>query len=190
MTAQDAVSKIKLLLGLNETTEKFAMTTLVDGTQVETEGEFVEGATLMVVTEEGSIQAPAGMHETTDGKLITVDEAGVIVKIEEVSAEPMEEEEIKEEVKEEVKEEMMEEVEIEVPAEVAPMVTEEVVTAIVEALAPVLDEVKTLTEEMKKMKEQYAKFSKEPAAPKVKRNDFAAEKLTAVDRLMKIRKNK
>lgn len=185
MNANEAVSKIRLLLGLNESTFKFATATLVDGTEVKTEGELVEGASLMVVTPEGEIAAPFGIHETTDNMLITVDEAGVIVKIEEKVAEAAEDETKDEEVEVE-----MEEVEVEVPAEVAPVLTEEVVQAVVEVLAPVVAEIQDIAQELKKVKAQFQAFKAEPAAKKVKRNDFAAEKSSAVDRILKIRNQK
>ena len=180
MTSSEAVSKIRLLLGLNEATIKFASATLVDGTVVETEGEMTEGSALMVVTEEGSIPAPAGVHETSEGMIITVDEAGVITSIEETAPEAVEE----------TPAEMEEEVTVEVPEEVAPVLTEEVVQAVVEAITPVVEEVAAIAEELKKMKAQFQAFAAEPAAKKVKRNDFSAEKETAVDRIIKIRKSK
>ena len=98
MNAEQAVSKIRLLLGLNEATYKFATATLVDSTEVMTEGELVEGASLMVVTPEGNMPAPAGIHQTTTDLLITVDESGTITKIEEVAAEAPAEEVVTEEV--------------------------------------------------------------------------------------------
>lgn len=182
MNANEAVSKIRVLLGLNENTFTFATATLVDGTEVKTEGELVEGASLMVVTPEGEVSAPAGVHETSTGLLITVDENGSIVKIEESVAEATEEE-----TKEEVE---MEEVEVVVPEEVAPVLTEEVVQAVVEALAPVVEEVAQIAEELKKMKAQFQAFKAEPAAKPVKRNDFSAERASAVDRILQIRKQK
>lgn len=183
MNAEQAVSKIRLLLGLNEATYKFATATLVDSTEVMTEGELVEGASLMVVTPEGNMPAPAGIHQTTTDLLITVDESGTITKIEEVVAEAPAEEVVTEEV-------AMEEVEVEVPAEVAPILTEEVVQAVVEALAPVVEEVAAIAEELKKMKAQFQAFKAEPAATKIKRNDFSAERTSAVDRILQIRKQK
>jgi len=102
MKAVDAIKQIKVMLGMdtevvenNETVEttpaeteiELAEATLVDGTIVKAES-LTEGAALFVVTEEGEIPAPVGVHETTDGKLITVEEEGIIAKVEE---KPMEE---------------------------------------------------------------------------------------------------
>lgn len=186
MSPNEAVMKIRLLLGLNESTHKFATATLVDGTKVKTEGELEVGASLMVVTADGDVKAPEGMHETTEGALVTVDEAGVIVKIEEKVTEtaaykPKEGEETKHK---------MEEVEVEVPNEVSEVLTEEVVQAIVEALAPMVAEIQEIAEELKKVKEQFSSFKAEPAAQKVKRNDFSAERISAVDRILKLRNTK
>ena len=183
MNANEAVSKIRLLLGLNEATFTFATAVLVDGTEVKTEGEMVEGAAVMVVTEEGNIPAPAGIHETTEGMMITVDESGVITKIEEAAPAATEETPVEEVA-------MEEEVTVEIPEEVAPVMTEEVVQAVVEAIAPIVEEVAAITAELKEMKAKFQAFSAEPAAKKVTRNDFTSERLSAVDRIAKIRKNK
>jgi hypothetical protein len=185
MNANEAVSKIRLLLGLNEATFTFATAVLVDGSEVKTEGEMVEGASLMVVTPEGDVPCPAGIHETDGGLLITIDEAGTITAIEEKAAEAASEEEV---VTEEVA--MEEEVTVEIPEEVAPVMTEEVVQAVVEAIAPIVEEVAAITAELKEMKAKFQAFSAEPAAKKVTRNDFTSERLSAVDRIAKIRKNK
>jgi hypothetical protein len=184
MNANEAVSKIRLLLGLNEATFTFATAVLVDGSEVKTEGEMVEGASLMVVTPEGDVPCPAGIHETDGGLLITIDEAGTITAIEEKAAETAPEEVVTEEVA------MEEEVTVEIPEEVAPVMTEEVVQAVVEAIAPIVEEVAAITAELKEMKAKFQAFSAEPAAKKVTRNDFTSERLSAVDRIAKIRKNK
>ena len=93
MQANEAITKINLLLGLNEETveetvvvetakAEFAMATLADGTEVKVEGEFEEGKACFVETEEGDIPAPAGKHQMADDTLITIDESGKIVAIE------------------------------------------------------------------------------------------------------------
>lgn len=97
MKAVDAIKQIKVMLGMDtevavnseivettpaETEIELAEATLVDGTIVKAES-LTEGAALFVVTEEGEIPAPVGVHETTDGKLITVEEEGIIAKVEE-----------------------------------------------------------------------------------------------------------
>lgn len=100
MTAAEAIKTIKVMLGVDQAVEttvtkvKLAEATLVDGTVVKVEGEFEVGKQLVVVTAEGDVPAPEGIHETTEGLLVTVDAEGVITSLEEkeeeVEAEPTE----------------------------------------------------------------------------------------------------
>lgn len=91
MKVTDVIKKLKLMLAettevVKETEVKMAEATLVDGTEVYTEGEIVPGAILFVRAGEGVSEdpfAPAGIHETTTGLLITVGEGGEIVSVEE-----------------------------------------------------------------------------------------------------------
>ena len=93
MTANEAIKKIKVMLGVEQVVEtveteiQLAEATLVDGTIVKVEGEFEVGKQLLVVTAEGDIAAPEGIHETTDGLLVTVDAQGVITNLEETTEE-------------------------------------------------------------------------------------------------------
>lgn len=194
MTANQAINKIRVLLGVEEpVTEKveLANAKLVDGTEVSVEGDFEVGKTLSVVTEEGSIPAPAGVHQTTDNMLVTVDEAGIITQIEEISDEAQEEEEKeemeenKEEVamEEEPKEEMEEEEKVEME--------EEMIIKIVDAMKPYFEEIKEMQKEVEEMKAKFQKFSKEPAAKPVKKAEaFEANRFSSVERIAKIRKSK
>jgi hypothetical protein len=154
--------------------EIFVDAKLVDGTPIKVEGEeVIEGAKVVVVTEDAEIPAPDGVHELESGvKVETKD--GLIVKIEEPVSEEMEDVEVP----------------VEVPAEVAP-VAEEVVEAIVEALVPLMEEVKVLVEEMKKMKDgmkdmknDFNAFKKAPAGKKIsdgKTDFYKEEKSDSVD---------
>lgn len=198
MTANDAITKIRVLLGVEEEVAvAMASATLVDGTQVEVEGEFEVGKSLFVVTEEGNIAAPAGVHQTTDNMLVTVDESGAIVSIEEVAPEAteeveeevkveMEEEKPEEEMTEEEKELMEEEVEVEMEEK-----EEEMIVKIVEAMKPYFEEIKELKEQVIEMEGKFQKFSKEPAAKPIKKAEaFTANKMNAVERIATIRKSK
>ena len=76
MTVNDAITKLKVMLGATEETVvelKFAEAELVDGTQVYAEGEIEPGAILFVRAGEGADPKihlrPAGVHETTTGLL-------------------------------------------------------------------------------------------------------------------------
>lgn len=198
MQANEAITKIKLLLGLNEetveetvvmetaeeTSVEFATAKLADGTEVKVEGEFEEGKACFVETEEGDIPAPAGKHQMEDNTIITIDENGQITAIEEVEAEPVVAEDDKEEVEmeEEKEEESMEE---EVVEEVS--MAEE----IVEMLKPYFEEIKDLKEKVQEMEGKFQAFSAAPAAKPIKKAEaFEANKMSAVDRIAKIRRNK
>ena len=166
MNVNQALRRLKIMLSSQMV---FAEATLVDGVEVYTEGELEAGAILFVRAGEGVSEdpfAPAGMHETMDGKLIEVGENGEIISVEDKPAEAALEDDKKEEV-------AMEEVEVEVPEEVAPVMTEEVVQAVVEALAPMVEEVAALTEEVVALKKRFETMAAEPAAPRVK-NTFAS----------------
>lgn len=86
MNASDAIQKIADLLGMKFKSEKFFITKLVDNeTEITNnqEGPFTIGEDLFIV--DGSIlkPAPMGRHETREGLILEVDEAGKIIKIEE-----------------------------------------------------------------------------------------------------------
>ena len=73
MTVENAISKLRVMLGaatqeVVKVENKFAEATLVDGTEVYTEGELQAGAILFVRAGEGASEdpfAPEGKHETT-----------------------------------------------------------------------------------------------------------------------------
>lgn len=161
MTAQEALYKIRVMLGVEDTNEevslktktkseevKLAEATLVDGTVVKTEGEFEVGKQLFVVTEEGDIPAPEGLHETTEGIIVGVDAQGIIVSIEE----PAEEEVIVEE-----KEQF----------------GDDLVNQIVGALSPKLDD---LQNQINSIKGEFHEFRDGPATDKIRNNINALNK--------------
>lgn len=199
MTVQEALTKLKVSLGLEtevvetvetveasveETVEEtietqFAEETLVDGTVVKVEGELEVGKQLVVVTEEGDVAAPEGMHETQSGMLITVDAEGIITSIEEATAE--------EPVAEEAPAE-------ETPAE-ASQDFSEVVNSITDVVKPALDKINEVAAELEALKASFSAFKNEPAGSKITNNlqEFKAAKSSEADarfeRLREIRKN-
>lgn len=75
--------EIKMRFNDEPVAAQFGELTLVDGTIVKYEGDApMEGAPLIVVTPEGEVPAPDGVHETDSGLLISTQD-GVIVSIEE-----------------------------------------------------------------------------------------------------------
>ena len=87
MNVNEVIKKIKVMMGAQDI--RLAEATLVDGTEVYTEGELQEGAILFVRAGDGVSEdpfAPTGMHELSDGKIVTVGENGEITKIEDAAA--------------------------------------------------------------------------------------------------------
>lgn len=158
--------------------EIFVDAKLVDGTAIKVSGEgLVEGAKVMVVTEEGEIPAPDGVHELEDGTKVETKE-GIISKIEEVVAEAPEME--------------SPEVEIEVSKD---GMSKEMVDMLKEFIYKMGDKVKKMEEQMSTLSTDFNSFKKEPAAKKIadgktekfnKTDDFMDSKLEAI---MSLRKN-
>lgn len=181
MTINDAITKLRVMLNSSEEVvqvveTKMAEATLVDSTVVYTEGELIVGAVLYVSVAEGEAPfAPEGIHETTEGLLITVGMNGVIEAIEEVATEETPEA---------------------AAPEAAPAATEELLSAIVDIVAPYQEQIKTLKNEMSLLTERFNAIAEMPAAAPVKRN-FGAEATAVkelenarVARLASIRNNK
>lgn len=174
MTVQQAITKLKVMLGADTDTVvnmNFAEATLVDGTEVYTEGELEPGAILFVRAGEGADEdpfAPAGVHETTTGLLVTVGENGEVESVEQKGEEltPTEEQETFEEhddEKEMLEEEIKEEVE---------MAADEMIAAIAELIKGYMEEVSEVKEELSALTERFNTVANQPAAKKVS-NTFA-----------------
>jgi hypothetical protein len=82
MELKEAIDKLKeLIFTEQKQAQKFLSATLADGTPVTIEGdEVVVGAKVMVVTEDGEVEAPNGNHELADGTQI-ITEASVIIEV-------------------------------------------------------------------------------------------------------------
>jgi hypothetical protein len=163
MKAHEALTKIRVMLGMEpevapESVE-LAEATLVDGTVVKVDGELAEGKSLVVVTEEGDVPAPRGVHETSDGMLITVDDNGVIVTIEE---KPVEEAPVEMESDEAVE-----------PAELAPEskpYDEAFLAEIAGLIAPLNEKIAAIEAKFSALDQDFHQFRDEPAAGRVKNN--------------------
>ena len=187
MNVTEVMSKIKIMLSGDKETVvkvKFAEAELVDGTKVATEGDLEVGALLNVVAEDGTMTpAPAAIHETTDGILVTVGENGMIEAVEEVVAEeaPAEEAPV---------EEAMEDVEVSTdvaPEAVAP--TEDLLQGIADIIAPFTEEIATLKEEVVALTAKFQEFSDEPGSAPIKRTfaqESAAKEVVAMARLERL----
>lgn len=195
MNVNEAISKLRVMLGaateeVKEVVEtKMAEATLVDGTEVYTEGELQAGAILFVRAGEGADEdpfAPEGKHETTDGLIITVGESGEITNVEEKSGE---EESVAE------AEESFEEEEV-VVEEKKEFDVEGLLEGIAGMLEPYTEEIKELKEELSVLTSRFNEVADEPAAKKVS-NTFSQEKINKqstsearFERLVALRKSR
>jgi hypothetical protein len=174
--SKSAIQEIKSLMvqfGFlkNEETEIvkeiFLDAKLIDGTEIKVEGDsLIEGAKVMVVTAEGEIVAPDGVHELEDGTKVETKE-GIIAKIEEMLEEP-EMEKPKAEVEIEVsKEEKME---------------SEVVSLLKDLVVKLGEKIASLEGKVEGMSADFNAFKKEPAAKKIA--DGKTEKFNKMDDYM------
>jgi hypothetical protein len=163
---------------------------LVDGTEIKLDGDLAEGVSVMVVTEDSEIAAPDGTHELEDGAKI-VTEGGIIMSVELPEVEEMEDA-IDEEAEGIEQVEMEDEViEVEVPGVLPAEVAAPAVEAIVEAIVPLLEKVKSLEEELTKVKASFESFKKEAAGAPVNKNkkDFKShDKDELVNKILALKK--
>jgi hypothetical protein len=160
--------------------EIFVDAKLVDGTAIKVSGEgLVEGAKVTVVTAEGEIPAPDGVHELEDGTKVETKD-GIIAKIEEVVAKA--EGEVPEMEKPEV------EVSIPVGGE------EEMIQLVKEFVSKMGEKIKKMEEQMSTLSTDFNSFRKEPASKKIadgktekfnKTDDYMDSKLEAIAALRK-----
>ena len=98
MKANDTISKIKNLLGMELSKEEvsnvevkaeeiaLATMNLENGTVIEAE-EFAAGKEVFIVTESDRVPMPVGEYTLEDGRIVAVEEEGIIASISEASAE-------------------------------------------------------------------------------------------------------
>jgi hypothetical protein len=193
MNYKNKLNQIRVVLGLQV---KLATAKLKDGTVVEAE-EFVPGAALVIVAEDGSKSpAPAGEHTLEDGTVVLVDESGSLVSLKPLeAAEDVEEvvEEEKEAEKVKMEEEGSESVVEEAVKEAIAEKIEEAMKKVMMAMEPLVTEMADMKSKMAKMEESYAKFAKAPAAGKITTiNDSKMEfnqSTDIVDRFKELKKS-
>jgi hypothetical protein len=156
---------------------------LIDGTQIKVEGEdLLEGAKVVVVTEEGEIPAPDGVHELEGGLKVETKE-GVITRIEQVVSEDMGEIE--------VEGPKGSEVEVDTPD---PM--DEFVALVKDMMEKISEKMKAMEDKVQDMNAQFEAFKKEPAGKKISdgktdfnkqssSDDVIAERLAAIAAMRK-----
>lgn len=133
----------------NAEPQKFEQATLMDGTIVEWDGQLAVGTALFVVDGENRVPAPAGIHKTDAGVVITVDENGIVTEIVEeqpMSAEPQAEQMSAEQVNEIVNAKMS-----------------EVLDTFSKGFESITSAFEAMTAEHKALKEDFEAFKKLPA---------------------------
>jgi len=159
----EMLKEIKSVLGieLSETPAeetKLAQMTLENGTIIEAE-EFAPEFEVFIVTEEDKIAVPVGEYKLEDGRILVVEEEGIIKEIKSEEAEP------------EV------EVEVEAAEEEMGYVKKEELAAVVEEIKAMIDELKAGMKEKEEMAQVEAqvkeKLSATPAAAPLKHNPEA-----------------
>lgn len=133
--------------------EIFVDAKLADGTIVRVEGDgVVEGAKVVVVTEDAEIPAPDGVHELEDGSKIETKD-GVIVKVEEALEEELPKEG-----------ENVEPPAIDEPATKGPEVEVELMSLLKDFIEKCSEKMGALEKKMESVEGQFAAFKKEPSA--------------------------
>ena len=164
------LNEIKTLLNIEVKLEEMK---LENGTVITTEA-LEKGNGVFIVTDDEKVAMPVGEYILEDGRLLVVEEEGVIADVRDVSDGVPAKEEAGENKKDETEDLEEETIETEVPTEVASEV-EAIVEAVVEVIAPVIEEVKSDVEELKKqyqslMGEEKEKEEKE----ETKKEDLSA----------------
>jgi len=184
MKANEMLNEIKTLLNIEVKLEEMK---LENGTVVSAEA-FEKGKEIFIVTDDEKVAMPVGEYILEDGRLVVVEEEGIIADVREVSDEvPVKEEEVEEtEDLEEVKEEMSYATKEEL-AEVKTMVEE--IKAMLEPKEEMSEEVKE--EEVKEeVKEELSavkpiKHNPEASTPQKKQVQFAKGQFnTTLDRVL------
>ena len=168
MKANDILTKIKNIVGekteLSEDQTKvdLAEITLENGTILVAES-FKGGESVFIKTEDKEVALPIGEYELEDGKLLIVEEEGLIASIKE-AAEEVAEEELSEEVESKEETELEEEKEGEEKEEMK-YVTKEEFTSAVDEIKAYIDQKLGDKEEMKEAVTEEVKEELSAQAP-------------------------
>ena len=143
---------------------KFEQMTLENGAVLEAES-FEAGNEVFVISGEDRVAAPIGEHLLADGRILVIEEEGLIAEIKEAAAET--------------------EVEVEVEApeaevELAEVEVKEEAPAVVAVIEKVLEEVAMMREEMKAMREEMGSYAKKEEMSAIKAELSAAPAAKAI----------
>jgi len=187
MKANEMLNEIKTLLNIEV---KLMEEKLENGTVISAEA-FEKGKEVFIVTDDEKVAMPVGEYILEDGRLLVVEEEGIIADVREVSDEVPAKEEASEEETEDLKEEEKEEMSYatkEELAEVKTMVEE--IKAMLEPKEEMSEEVKEEVEEVEEVKEELSavkpiKHNPEANTPQKKQVQFAKGQFnTTLDRVL------
>lgn len=161
-TAIEEIKGLMVKFGFMSSEHKFLDAKLSDGTLIKVDGEsLMEGAKIVVVTEEGEIPAPDGVHELEDGSKVETKD-GVIAKIEE-KVEEAEGPEVEVELsEEEVEGPKGSEEEVDVPDAM-----DDFISLVKDMMEKISEKMKSMEGKVEKMDADFEAFKKEPAAKKI-----------------------
>jgi hypothetical protein len=129
--------------------EIFVDATLIDGTKIKVEGDaLANGAKVVVVTEQGEVPAPDGVHELEDGTKVETKD-GMIVMVQEVPAEA------------EGEAPEAPEVEVSIPVDT------QLVDLVKEFVNKMSEKISSMEANMSSLSSEFEAFKKEPAAKKI-----------------------
>jgi hypothetical protein len=175
MKPTEMLNQIKNVLGIElsaeveevkaeETKVELAQMSLENGTIIEAE-EFAPEKEVFIITEEDKIALPVGEYSMEDGRILVVEEEGIIKEIKSAEAEEEEAPEVEVEAAEEEEKEEMGYVKKEEFAEAM-----EEVKSMIDEIRVIVDEAKAQEEMAKQVKEE---LSATPAAAPLKHNPEA-----------------
>lgn len=145
MKPLEMLNQVKELLGVETESSveevKLAQIKLENGTVLEAES-FESDQPIFIVTEDERVPLPLGEYELEDGKILVIEEEGIIKEI--IDGKPEEEVEEEIEASEEISEELEEEKEEEIEAK---YVTKEELTSVVEEIKAMIEDLKGPKEE-------------------------------------------
>ena len=164
MNTNQTLNKVRILLGIEVKLEQMK---LDNGAILEAES-FEAGAEIFVVADEEKVAVPVGEYES-EGKIIVIEEEGIIAEIKEAQAEE-EEAPVEEEAKsEEVEEEELSN-ETASPKKVVKSITEEMFFSEIEKLRNEINELKLAKVEVEEVEEVSVELSSEPEVEGISHN--------------------
>ncbi len=167
MNTNETLNKVRTLLGIEVKLEQMK---LDNGAILEAES-FEAGAEVFVIADEEKVAVPVGEYES-EGKMIVIEEEGIIAEIKEAQAEE-EEAPVEEEAKSEEVEEEELSTETASPKKVVKSITEEMFFSEIEKLRNEINELKLAKVEVKevdKVEEASVELSAEPEVEGISHN--------------------